>query len=246
LAHFSSVLTDKEICKGVPQAVQALLGLQSERSRDYRQKHMLSPGLFSYSSDATSLLSTTIATGSHHGLQVRRHGRSLHEMLLQRGLLVTMGSLRRGILHTMSAPKSMGNGKSVWHLFAAACDFSTTLRGRGFQGLTLTHFCFDRAVFKPLTTRLTARQEAFYQLAHTQCDDSGLSQLTHIVVSTPCCLHDVHSSLKWAVVKMISDEEIKVIIEENGSLSEKGNLLIEKAKSRGGHDNITLVLVEVE
>jgi hypothetical protein len=59
------------------------------------------------------------------------------------------------------------------------------LRDRGFQGLTLTHFCSDRAVFKPLTTRLTARHEAFYQLAPTQCDDSGLSQLTNIVVSTP-------------------------------------------------------------
>jgi protein phosphatase len=59
-------------------------------------------------------------------------------------------------------------------------------------------------------------------------------------------LGDVYLLCSDGLSDLLSDEEIKMIIEEDKSLSEKGNLLIEKAKSRGGHDNITLVLVEVE
>lgn len=80
--------------------------------------------------------------------------------------------------------------------------------------------------------------------------------LTRVVGSSPEVLPDIsHEEIRLGDVyllcsdgltDLISDEEIKAIIQGEESLAEKGDLLIEKAKSRGGHDNITLVLVEVE
>jgi len=45
---------------------------------------------------------------------------------------------------------------------------------------------------------------------------------------------------------MVSEEDIKNILLYNGSLSDRTTLLIEEAKTGGGRDNITVVLVGVE
>jgi len=57
---------------------------------------------------------------------------------------------------------------------------------------------------------------------------------------------DIYLLCSDGLTDLLDDREIEKVINSKGSLEEKGDLLIQMAKSRGGHDNITLVLVEIE
>jgi protein phosphatase len=48
------------------------------------------------------------------------------------------------------------------------------------------------------------------------------------------------------LTSMLKDEEIEEILKRNLSLEESCQTLIEAANSKGGYDNITLVLLEIE
>ena len=86
------------------------------------------PVLFVYAADATSLLCRADAEAALAGTLVRSRGRSLLELLMQRGVVKTVsaaGEERLALLFT--EPKQLTMGKSVWHVFAAASRFFPVL-----------------------------------------------------------------------------------------------------------------------
>ena len=136
--------------------------------------------------DATSLLCATITTATHMGNMVLRKGRALHEMLLQRVVFVALTSEGRDVSLLVVAPRALDAGKTAWHQFSAFTDLLPTLRARGHLGISLTHFAFDRAVHEPMSRRLTALHDAYYDPAHRPpTDEDLLLQLTDLTVDTP-------------------------------------------------------------
>ena len=57
---------------------------------------------------------------------------------------------------------------------------------------------------------------------------------------------DIYLLCSDGLSDVVSDKEISEIIESRSSLQEKGKELVAKAKSGGGHDNITLLLLSVD
>lgn len=106
-------------------------------------------------------------------------------------------------------------------------------------------------ILTPLTTDHSVDKETSHPVS-----SSSKRILTRVVGTSPEVLADIrHGELRLGDVyllcsdgltDLIRDDELKAVIQGAGTLEEKGNRLIDMAKSRGGHDNITLVLVEVE
>lgn len=207
------VLTDIEL-RECAQLAEALKEVLLEDAKRLLSSSSGQPVLFSYQSDATSLLCTAqqqAALGSSAQVVIRR-GKVLHELLMQRGFLkmrTPSGQDRVAIL--MRDPLPLTAGKSVWHLFSAAVGFFPLLRKAGAAGICIQHLAADRAVFGALDRRLRQRQEAFYTegLGPDHGKAAKLLKLTDWCVSTGCSAHDMHNGLKWAIAAAASAEDLK-------------------------------------
>ena len=96
------------------------------------------PLLFTYSSDGTSYLCNRPTRFVMAQSKQHRDGRVLCEFLLERGFLRTRtptGQVVSCIL--VAAPRLMLGGKAVWQQFAAACEFSPTVRSMGHRGIVV-------------------------------------------------------------------------------------------------------------
>lgn len=176
------------------------------------------PVLFSYSSDATSLLCQSVARESTGELVVVRSGKVLHELLMQRGIVKTTSSTGKGDMALLyHPPVPLTSGKSVWHLFGAGCKFFPLLREVGHPGIVLYHVVADRAVQKPLERMFSQRAQAYYTpgLGPDLGPESSLLEASDLFLSTGCAAHDGHNSLKWALgaaaeVELLKDMHIIV------------------------------------
>jgi hypothetical protein len=210
LARASSVLDISE-CKQADKGAEVLWAYLEGEAKAFVQRHSQMPVLFSYSSDATSLLCVAVSVARHGDSQVLRKGRVLHEMLLQRGVFVCQGSSSREVTHLVAPPRSLDRGKSVWHHFVACTEFASTLRAQGHSGIVVNHYAFDRAVYEPLFQKLVARHEGYYDDAEAWSHDIPieLGRLLDWTVGTACSLHDCHNALKWSTKAFVDDAGVK-------------------------------------
>ena len=110
------------------------------------------PVLFSYGSDGTPMLTRATFTSKapSGSTTVRRAGHAV-EFLLERAFLKTVdGSGAERTVALFKPPTPMNNGKGAWQCFSAACGFFPTLKRLGHSGISITHYCFDRALFSSL------------------------------------------------------------------------------------------------
>ena len=158
--------------------------------------------LFSCSCDATSFLCQAQASATVAGETVCRKGKVLHEFLMQRGYLKCMsatGQERTALLFTDPVPFS--EVKKCWNLFESGCRFFPLLPHTGHLGTCIFHLAADRAVQTPLQRMLHQRLEGFYTegLGPQLGEEGPLLHLTGWFITTPCSLHDIQNSLKWAM-----------------------------------------------
>ena len=171
------------------------------------------PILYSYQSDCTSFLTWHTITGQLGGKKLQRKGKTLTELLLERGYFVVrsgIGSVQSCVL--LSEPRIMSAGKTTFYMFAAACEFSSLLRTRGHRGICLNHCSFDRQALSSLARCLHQRVEALYvkELAGEGGADAQLMRLLDWFEATGCPLHDASNALSWSLrpfsnVQMLSD-----------------------------------------
>jgi hypothetical protein len=178
------------------------------------------PLLFSYTSDATSLVLRTQASAEIGGKTVHRSGKELIELLMQRGFFKTVSSLgtEEAVIY-FGDPVPLTEGKTSWHLFGAACRFYPLLRSSGHQSICIFHFCGDRAVFASLQKMLLQRSEGFYMpnLGPELGEARALLHLTDWSVGTGCSLHDTSNSLKWSLKSTACEasdlKDIHIVVE---------------------------------
>jgi hypothetical protein len=187
--------------------------------------------LWSFQSDATSLKTSARKDSIMGESHVRRRGRVLHEILLQRGFLKTKSTLGvERIALMISDVLLLTAGKKGWNLFAAAAQFFPLARKAGHRGICVQHTCADRAMFSTLDRKLRQRNQAYYTegMGPDLGDDAVLLELTDWVVSTGCVCHDCHNGLKWGLSKYTSVEGLKdmhIVLE---SLRNSFTLLVER------------------
>ena len=160
------------------------------------------PLLYVYAADATSLLCRSESQSMLEGSLVRRRGRALLELLMQRGVLKTVSAAGVHSSATLFAePCPLTDGKTAWNLFAAASKFFPVLKSAGHRGISLTQIVADRAVMVPLQRTLHQREEAFFMPAHNSNagEAAGLERLLSWHIATGCAAHDAQNALKWAL-----------------------------------------------
>ena len=103
---------------------------------------------------------------------------------------------------------ALGNGKTAWRAYTAAVDFFPLLRQLHHTGVSISHYCFDRALFSALARRMRQRHALQYAVGSSPLDGRGrLLELTDWVVCTGCASHDCHNALKWAISGFLGDSE---------------------------------------
>ena len=116
------------------------------------------------------------------------------------------------VSHRGRDPRPLSSGKSTWHIFGACVQFFPMLEKiRAAPGITIYHFCFDRALMSSMKSKLTQRH-ALFQAAVASGDvpiaNPGMTvyvpQLSWLVVQG-CALHDACNSLKWALKAALGD-----------------------------------------
>ena len=112
-----------------------------------------------------------------------------------------------------TAPKAvyLSVGKTAWCLCSAAKQFFPSLRDFGHDGIAIAYFAFDRAMYSALSAKLRQMHILSVDLAEaTGGPEAWLRGQLEWVISTPCCNHDMHNGLKWALADHI-DEALELL-----------------------------------
>ena len=133
------------------------------------------PILYTYAADGTPMrLSATFRTHLADGTPVVRRGGFGHELLIQRGYLITKSDLgERKSAVILRDPVPLYAGKGAWNCLTAAASFFPILRTIGHESITVTHGCFDRALHTALSRLLAKRQVMYYDVAFGEGEKPG-------------------------------------------------------------------------
>ena len=151
------------------------------------------PLLFFYSADSTPVATKELYQQSLVGQTVKRKGRSLVELLVQR-MFVLAGDGTVAVL--LDEPRPMAD-KTAWTHTQAYRDLFDWPRGLGHRSILVFHYVWDRAVHSAALRQIRllhkAAEEDDYLSEHMP---PGLAPLLSWVASSACCSHDAHNALK--------------------------------------------------
>ena len=171
------------------------------------------PVLFSYSCDGTPM--KIAVRVSSEGLApndaVNRRGRSCVEFLLQRGWYKTVGPEGNVLMCALLAdPIPLSHGKSSWYLYAAAEKFAPLTQSLGHEGICVTHYAFDRAVFSALTSKRFRQHEQYHERrkAKTITNRGPPTRCLDWAVGTGCAMRDAQNGLKWALARSTESGDV--------------------------------------
>lgn len=171
------------------------------------------PVLFSYSSDGTPM--KVAVRVSSQGLvsnsTLHRKGKTGVEFLLQRGWYKTIGPEGNVCMCVLLAdPVPLSYGKGSWYLYTAAEQFAPLVQELGHEGICVTHYAFDRAIFGALTSKLFRRHEQQHERQKaTGRTHTGIPmRWLDWAVATGCAMHDAQNGLKWALAPFTESSDV--------------------------------------
>ena len=201
---------DRDTCC---KLVEVLKSAQRSSAEDFVQAEPEACLLCSYSADpASTLVSTTTRTQSSKAPRLTRKGKLLHELLMQRLVLMRdVGGTGRQMQHLFAEPRLLSEGKGQWHIFVAATELFPLPRKLGHKGPLLQHVVADRAQLTAVARLLRCRQELFYSEEHGRCEDQRALELelTDFFFFNGCVLHDTQNALQWSVQGLASGDSLQ-------------------------------------
>ena len=105
-------------------------------------------------------------------------------------------------------PVPLVRGKDQFALVAAMRCQWRTLRERGFRGLALQGYCFDRQSIEAITRLLAQFQALLQPTFGVDAADSARLAHTEIQVVLACAVHDGHNALKWSLPSAFNDADL--------------------------------------
>ncbi len=162
------------------------------------------PLLYSYSSDGTPCI--TKKTYSHTldtGENVVRCAGAGSDFLMQSAWLKSTNKEGAFVqAHIFKEAVPLEEGATALHELTACVRFFPMVRTHGHEGVVVSHYAFDRALFNKLTRLNKARHRLYYEVASGSSELSEkweLQWLKDWTVATPCPTHDLQNSLKWGM-----------------------------------------------
>ena len=159
LSRASSVWSLEDEEEGVALAVMLVDTLNRKAQCIIAAKTDL-PLAYSYQSDATSFLTRVVETTVCNGELVRREGRELTELLIERAhiqMLLPSGVLQSAII--VRPPRLLKFGKGIDACITAYQEFWPSMRLHR-TGIIINHKCFDRAIYDGLEKDLIGVSDA--------------------------------------------------------------------------------------
>ena len=167
--------------------------------------------LFHYQNDATSYLTRfELAVGRPDSgdAQFRRRHRQTSEFLCERSFLITFEDdgepVATAVVHM---PRSMRTGHTAWHCYQCSTKAYDLLKEMGHQGISITHYCYDRAKFTAILSLQQGRHNLWAQ-AHRSSGGDPMQPLLDWVLGTGCALHDASKALQWALDPFVEEKEM--------------------------------------
>ena len=175
------------------------------------------PVLISRSGDGTPIVTKEHFISGSGDLAVHRIGRKSHELLLQRVFLMDVSGEQHIII---DEPTDLSSGKDCWTLFAAERKFWTTGREHGYEGLIVSHYAYDRAIFANMLSKARMQHRKASHEVALQKPELNFAELDlkDWVVGTACGDHDAQNSLKWALAPVLPDgsssyDDLYIVVE---------------------------------
>jgi hypothetical protein len=85
------------------------------------------------------------------------------------------------------------------------------LKRLGHQGISTSHYCFDRALFSTMERKQLQRHALYHELAGDGGEKVGahaLNDLHDWVVCTACANHDAQNALTWSLMNVSSYDDV--------------------------------------
>ena len=107
----------------------------------------------------------------------------------------------------LQAPRSLTAGKGAWHMFAAGCQFQSTLRASQHEGIAMTVYLMDGCLFSSTWRKWRALHDLWYS-DHGGADAelAWLLQQSEWVFGIKCMLHGGHNSVHWGLLHWCAKE----------------------------------------
>ena len=173
------------------------------------------PVLFSYSNDGTPIQTVKRLTATAAGHKpVHRTGKGTDEYLVQQSFYRYIDA--QGEVHSalvLTDPMLLLHGKGAAAIFAASQQMAASPNQLGHKGISICHYTFDSALFKPLTRlfrgqHLLAHAMPLWASSGDSRADAKMESLLEWVVETPCICHHTHNALKWSMHSLFNDTEV--------------------------------------
>ena len=165
--------------------------------------------LQAFSVDGTPISLTKRLTHRVRGKQMKRIGKSRTEYLVQVCFLRYIeesGESRSRFLTVPPMPLRKGLGGEA--IFAASSRQFRTLRQLGHRGIAINAKIFDRKGFKKLRGLWGRHHRELEKQFGGSDEKSWVLGLMDWTLAIPCCLHDLHNALKWAIFDAFQDKEL--------------------------------------
>ena len=121
--------------------------------------------LYSYGSDATSVLSRSRINFWLAGKRHVRVGKECPSLLIQRAFVKTESASGQAVVRCFfQPPLPLFKGTTAWHEFSAMCAFLPTIRQLGHKAIAVSHYVFDRAVYSALERLARQRHTLYYSM----------------------------------------------------------------------------------
>ena len=162
-----------------------------------------------YMSDGWGKKVRTVSTAAADGVKVVREGRFKHEFLLERSMLRGFSGTGAPIMSMgFGPPMGMCNGRGSWNIMNAASQFSPALRSLGHDGLSITVYLQDGALFESTFRKWLGLHEVMYHPEHgfVEADDRYRLKNSDFVVGVLCCIHCGHNAVDWSLKPLKPDQ----------------------------------------
>ena len=173
------------------------------------RENMHRPVLVAYMSDGWSSRVSSRNKVRHGDHCMVRHNNVRLECVLERVVLRTPSADgQSNIAMLLGPPRGLAAGKLAWSFFTAACEFVSSPRIVGHEGIIINVVIQDGMLYEPLLRTMRSIRGLYYDTEGgvDQGDEHVLRQLTEWTVGLKCKSHCCHNAFVWALKRWDADK----------------------------------------
>lgn len=194
------------------RCVCASTDMLRRRARNLVEKNPHAPTLVAYLADGWSgWTASNVSLGSGDGpLALRRDGGVKREYYLEHCIMRQHRDTGNPeVVMLPGIPRPMARGRTAWHCFESACEYMAIPRNLGCEGIVISVYVLDGALFDTCKRFFGARHAMAYSEEFAEQDgvhNDIIEKMTDWNFSVKCKAHMMQKSIEWALKGCGSEE----------------------------------------